>query len=162
MPRRQGSDAMARISRRDFLVATGTAAAAPSFITSAALAQQYPAQDIHFVTGTAAGSGGDLIVRHFAEKVRAKTGRAVIVENRVGGAGNIAIEYVGRAKPDGYTILIWSGNSIGALMSLLKTPPIDVTKTLQVVATINRQAFMVVVDAKSPYQTLNDLTNAML
>ena len=101
-------------------------------------------------------------MRHFAEKIRAKTGRAVLVENRIGGAGNIAIEYVGRAKADGYTILIWSGNSVGALMSLLKTPPIDVTKTLQVIATINRQAFMVVVDAKSPYQTLADLTAAML
>ena len=46
-------------------------------------------------------------------------------------------------------------------MSLFKSPPVDVGKTIQVVATINRQPFMVLVDAKSPHQTLADLTAAM-
>ncbi|MGZ5803278.1 MAG: Bug family tripartite tricarboxylate transporter substrate binding protein [Xanthobacteraceae bacterium] len=127
-----------------------------------ALAQQWPAQDIHFVTGTAAGSGGDVIVRYFAEKLRPVTGRAIIVENRVGFFGNIAIEYVARSKPDGYTILLWGGSNIASMMSVLKNPPIDVAKALQVAATINRQAFMFVVDAKTPYHTLDDLTKAML
>ena len=153
---------MFRASRRDFLAGASALAATSLFgYTRSAIAQQYPTQNIHFVTGTAAGSGGDLIVRHFAEKVRAKVDQPIIVENRPGGSGNLAIEYVARAKPDGHTILIWSGNSIGGMMSLLKNPPIDVAKALNVVATINRQAFMFVVDAKSPYQSLDDLTKAM-
>ena len=78
---------MARISRRNFLAASGAVAFGPALISSPAFAQQYPSRYLHFVTGTAAGSGGDLIVRHFAEKIRAKTGRAVLVENRIGGAG---------------------------------------------------------------------------
>jgi tripartite-type tricarboxylate transporter receptor subunit TctC len=148
-------------SRRQFL-AGAAAATAASWLTRPALAQQYPAQDIHFVTGTAAGSGGDLIVRHCADRIRPKAGKAIIVENRVGGSGNLAIEYVARSKPDGYTILLWGGSNIAGMMSLLKNPPVDVAKTLQVAATINRQAFMFVVDAKTPYQTLDDLTKAML
>lgn len=154
---------MAAFSRRALLAGTSAAIVVPiNFSARTVWAQQYPAQDIHFVTGTAAGSGGDLIVRHVAEKVRVKSGRTVLVENRVGGSGNIAVEYVARARPDGYNILIWSGNSIASMMSLLKNPPVDVAKTLQVVATINRQAFMVVVDAKTPYKTLGDLTKAMI
>jgi len=148
-------------SRRRFLA--GTSALAVSALARPALAQAYPAQDIHFVTGTAAGSGGDLIVRHMAERIRPKIGgKAIIVENRVGASGNLAIEYVARAKPDGYTILLWGGSNIAGMMSVLKNPPVDVGKTLQVAATINRQAFMFVVDSKTPYRTLDDLTKAML
>ena len=46
-------------------------------------------------------------------------------------------------------------------MSLFKNPPVDVGKTIQVAATINRQPFMLVVDAKSPYKTVAELTAAM-
>jgi tripartite-type tricarboxylate transporter receptor subunit TctC len=127
-----------------------------------ALAQQYLAQAIHFVTGTAAGSGGDLIVRYFADRIRPMAGKPIIVENRVAASGNLAIEYVARSKPDGYTMLLWGGNAVAGMMSLLKNPPIDVAKTLRLAATINRQAFMFVVDAKTPYMTLADLTRAML
>ena len=154
---------MSKTSRRQFLTATSalTAASAIGFARQA-LAQQYPAQDLHFVTGGAAGSGADLIVRYFADKIRPMAGRNIIVENRLGAGGNLAIEYVARAKPDGYTILLWGGNAIAGMMSLLKNPPVDVSKTLQLAATINRQAFMFVVDAKTPYKTLGDLTKAML
>jgi len=151
---------MPKPSRRQFLAATSAFATAG--LARPALAQPYPAQSIHFVTGTAAGSGGDLIVRYFAERIRPMAGRTILVENRVGGSGNLAIEYVARSKPDGYTMLLWGGNAVAGMMSLLKNPPIDVAKTLRLAATINRQAFMFVVDAKMPYMTLADLTKAML
>ena len=98
----------------------------------------------------------------FRRKVRPLAGRTIIVENRVGALGNIAVEYVARSKPDGYTILIWGGGNTASMMALRKNPPIDVVTALQVAATINRQAFMFVVDAKTPYHTLDDLTKAML
>ena len=149
-------------TRRQVLTAAVLASVCAIKLAGPAAAQQWPAQDIHFVTGTAAGSGGDVIVRYFAEKIRPLAGRTIIVENRVGALGGIAVEYVARSKPDGYTILIWGGGNTASMMALRKNPPIDVAKTLQVVATINRQAFMFVVDAKTPYRTLDDLTKAML
>jgi len=152
---------MSKPSRREFLAATSAFTVAAG-LARPALAQPYPAQSIHFVTGTAAGSGGDLIVRYFSERIRPMAGRTILVENRVGGSGNLAIEYVARSKPDGYTMLLWGGNAVAGMMSLLKNPPIDVAKTLRLAATINRQAFMFVVDAKTPYLTLADLTKAML
>src|SRR5690349_19077839 len=77
------------------------AAVAVLFGAGAANAQQYPSQDIHFICGFAPGSGADIIVRFYAEKVRVLSGRNIIVENRVGAIGNIATEYVARSKPDG-------------------------------------------------------------
>ena len=65
------------------------------------------------------------------------------------------------AKPDGHTILVHGAGGVAASMSLFKNPPVDVGKTIQLAATINRQAFMIMVDAKSPYKTLDDLTAAM-
>jgi tripartite-type tricarboxylate transporter receptor subunit TctC len=91
---------MLNATRRQFLAATSALASTPVLgLARPALAQRWPAQDIHFVTGTAAGSGGDVIVRYFAEKLRPLAGRTIIVENRVGALGNIAVEYVARSKP---------------------------------------------------------------
>jgi tripartite-type tricarboxylate transporter receptor subunit TctC len=128
---------------------------------SLAAAEDYPNQDIHFICAFPPGSGADVLVRYFADKVRPLTGRNIVVENRSGAGGNIAIEYVARAKPDGYTVFVHGASGVAASMSLFKKPPVDVGKTIQVVATINRQPFMILVDAKSPYQTLADLTAAM-
>jgi len=155
---------MTRTSRREFLAATSalTASAAVGLSGSSAFAQQYPAQDIHFICAFPPGSGADVIVRYFAEKVRPLTGKNIIVENRVGAGGNIALEYVARAKPDGYTIFVHGGNAVAASMSLYKKPPVDVAKAYQMAATINRQPFMLVVDEKSPYKTTAELTKAML
>jgi tripartite-type tricarboxylate transporter receptor subunit TctC len=134
---------------------------AATAMVGAAQAQNYPSQDIRLVCAFPAGSGADVLVRYFAEKLRPITGRTVIVENKAGAAGNIASEYTARAKPDGYTIFVHAATAVAANMSLFKSPPVDVGKTIQVAATINRQPFMLVVDAKSPYKTVAELTAAM-
>jgi tripartite-type tricarboxylate transporter receptor subunit TctC len=139
--------------------------AAPALLLAAlctgAHAQSYPNADIHFVTGFPPGSGADVITRFFAEKLRPVAGRTILVENKVGASGAISIEYVARSKPDGYTILFNAGSATAASMHLMKSPPVDVLKSFEIAATINRQAFMLVVDAKSPYHSVPELTAAM-
>ena len=76
----------------------------------------------------------------------------MIVENKSGAGGNIAMEYVARAKPDGYTIFVHAATAVAANQHLFKKPPIDAAKAIQIAASINRQPFMLVVDAKSPIQ----------
>ena len=124
-------------------------------------AQDYPSQDIRLICAFPAGGGADVLVRYFAEKLRPIAGRTVIVENKAGAGGNIATEYVARAKPDGYTIYVHAGSAVAANQSLFRKPAVDVLRDIRVAATINRQPFMLVVDAKSPYQTVADLTAAM-
>ena len=127
----------------------------------AADAQEYPSQDIRVVCAFPAGSGADVLVRYFAEKLRPIVNRTVIVENKVGAQGNIATEYVAKSKPDGHTIYVHAGTAVAANQHLFKKPPVDVAKALRVAATINRQPWMLVVDAKSPYKTVAELTAAM-
>jgi tripartite-type tricarboxylate transporter receptor subunit TctC len=136
-------------------------AAAFGTTLGSARAQSYPSDDIRLVCAFPAGSGADVLVRYFAERLRPIVNRTVIVENKAGAGGNIASEYVSRAKPDGHTIFVHAATAVAANMSLFKNPPVDVGKTIQIAGTINRQPFMLVVDAKSPYKTVADLTAAM-
>jgi tripartite-type tricarboxylate transporter receptor subunit TctC len=130
--------------------------------THSAVAQQYPNQDIHFICAFPPGSGADVLVRYFAEKVRPLTGKNIVVENRSGAGGNIAIEYVAKAKPDGYTVFVHGVSGVAANMSTFKRPPTDAAKTIQVAATINRQPFMLLVEPNKPWKTVADVTKAML
>lgn len=124
-------------------------------------AQAFPTQDIRFVCAFPPGSGADVIVRYFANAVGKISGHTIVVENKPGAAGLIATEYVVRSKPDGHTIFVHAGSAVSNIPALYAKPPFDARKALEVAATINRQPFMILVDAKSPYQTLDELTAAM-
>jgi tripartite-type tricarboxylate transporter receptor subunit TctC len=148
-----------KMNSRMFAVAF--AAAALALAPAGASAQQYPDRDIHVICAFPAGSGADVLVRYFAEKLREKAGKTVVVENKTGANGNISAEYTARAKPDGHIVYIHAGSSTAANYWLFKKPPINPAKDLQVVATLNQQPFMVVVAANSPHKTLQELTEAM-
>ena len=134
---------------------------AATLITGSAGAQTYPTQDLHFICAYPAGSSSNSIVRFLAEKIRPQAGRIILVENKPGANGNLATEFVARAKPDGHTILVHAGSALAANMHLFKNPPVDVATAIQVAGTINRQAFMLAVDSTRPWKTLAELTAAM-
>lgn len=77
-----------------------------AFCALAAQAQPYPSQLIRIVLPYSAGTGIDVVARVAADKLRERLGQPVIVENRVGAAGNIGTDYVAKATPNGYTILL--------------------------------------------------------
>jgi tripartite-type tricarboxylate transporter receptor subunit TctC len=133
-------------------------AAALSVVGTGAHAQDYPSQDMRFLCAFPAGSGADVIVRYFAEKMRPLVRRTIIVENKPGAGGNIAAEAMVRSKPDGHTLFIHAGNTVAGNMHLIKRPPFDAAKAIQVAATINKQAFMLAVDARRPWKTVAELT----
>lgn len=146
-------------TRRNAIAAL--AAAGYTAFSGNALAQAYPTRDITFVCAFPAGSGADVIVRYFAEKVRPLTGRAIIVQNRPGAGGNMAAEFMIRSKPDGYTIYVHAGNTVASNHHLIKNNPVDAAAQIKIAATINRQGFFLTVLANSPYKDLASLTAAM-
>lgn len=148
---------MMHLTRRHFALS----AAAASLVPLPARAQAYPSQDIHLICAFPPGSGADIIVRFFGERMRLLTKRTVVVDNKPGASGVIATEAIARARPDGYTIMIHGGTALSANMHLFKNPQVDVVKALQIASTINRQPTMLVVDAGKPWKTPGELAAAM-
>src|SRR6476620_10018461 len=148
---------MMRITRRRFTVG----ALAAGLFPLPALAQSDPTRDLHLICAFPPGSGADVIVRFFGERLRLLTKRTVIVDNKPGASGSIATEAIARAKPYGYTIMIHGGTALSANMHLFKNPQVDVAKALQIAATLNRQPTMLVVSADRPWKTAAELATAM-
>lgn len=145
------------LTRRDFIGSSAAALSLSSF-GAEALAQAYPSQDVHLVVGFAPGSGPDVITRWLSERMRPLlNNRAILVENKVGAGGNIATEYVARAKADGYTLCMNGASVLSASAYLYKNPPVDVSKAFATVATLARQPTLIAVAPNSSYKTIQDL-----
>lgn len=149
-----------RINRRELIGAAALSALGWPSIGSAQT-PGFPSRDITLVCAFPPGSGADVLVRFFAEKIRPHTGRAVIVQNRPGAGGNMATEFMLRAKPDGHTIFVHAGNTVASNQHLIKNNPIDAVKQVKIAATINKQGFFLTVHANSPYKDVKSLTEAM-
>ena len=83
-----------------------------AFAAQCVWAQQYPARAIKIVVAFPAGGGSDLAARVVGQRLSESFGQPVIVENRVGANGNIGVEAVARAAPDGYTLVMGSNANI--------------------------------------------------
>jgi tripartite-type tricarboxylate transporter receptor subunit TctC len=148
---------MVNFSRRQF----GIGAAAFGTVALAggrALAQAYPTQDVHLICAFPAGSGADVIVRWYSDRLRTIMNHNIIVENKVGAIGNLATEYLARSKPDGHTIYVHGASAVAANMSLFKKPVVDAGKAIQIAATINRQPTMMVVMPDKPWKSVAEVT----
>src|SRR5262249_53528745 len=69
-------------------------------------AQSYPTRPMRIIVGFGPGGGNDIIARLIGQKLTERLGQAVVVENKPGAGARIATEYVARATPDGYTLLL--------------------------------------------------------
>jgi len=147
-----------RFTRRQALGVGAGALAAP-FVAPGAMAQadDFPSREIKIVCAFPAGSGADVLARFYAEGMKPHFSRPIIVENRVGAGGNLATIHVARSKPDGYTLYIHGVSGLAANMHLYKDPGVDAGKTIDVLATVSKLAFVVAVRADAPHKNLQEL-----
>jgi tripartite-type tricarboxylate transporter receptor subunit TctC len=94
-----------KFARRQFLHLATAGALMPS-LTRIASAQMYPVKPVRIVVGYAAGGSGDILARLIAQWLAERLKQPFIIENKPGAGGNIAIDTVLRAVPDGYTLLM--------------------------------------------------------
>src|SRR5574337_886708 len=87
-------------------VAAGLGAIALAAAAPRAFAQDYPAKPIHMVVGYPPGGANDILARQIAVRLAEALGIAVVVDNRAGANGVIGSEFVAKAAPDGYTLLM--------------------------------------------------------
>ncbi|HEV2095170.1 MAG TPA: tripartite tricarboxylate transporter substrate binding protein [Chthoniobacterales bacterium] len=119
--------------------------------------QSYPTKPIRMVAPTA-GGGIDFIARVIAPFLTANLGQQVIIDNRGGAGGIIAVETVIRSKPDGYTLLCY-GPPAWINPLLKKNISYDPLKDLSPVGLITRTANLLVVHPSLPVKTVKDLIN---
>ena len=131
-------------------------------LTGVAHAQEdYPRQTVNFVCAFPPGSGADILVRFWANRLKNIVPATIVVQNKPGAMANIAAEFNARSKPDGYTILIHAGSTIAANMHIFKKPSFDVVNDLKVATTLSSLSFILVVPKNSPYKSLPELTAAL-
>ena len=125
-----------------------------AFSATAALAQAYPTKPIHFVVGNPPGGTTDLMARILADKLKDKLNQPIIIDTKAGAASMIALEFVARQPPDGYTFVVCS-SSIATLYNLNAAAtykPSDFTP----IAGIAVAPFLVMVRGDFPVKNLSE------
>jgi len=115
---------------------------------------------VTLVTAFAPGSGPDAVLRIVAEKLGKIWNQRVLVENKPGGGGFIAIDAAKRAAPDGHTLLQLDSEHLAALPYLYKSRGFETLKTFEPVATLFRTPFLVAVASDSKLKSMADLIAA--
>jgi tripartite-type tricarboxylate transporter receptor subunit TctC len=118
----------------------------------------YPEKSIRLVVPFATGGTSEIIARSVANSLSTSLGQSVYVDNKPGGAGNIAMEEVKRANPDGYTLILGHVGTLAVNPALFgKKLPYDPNKDFAPVTLVAKVPNVIAVSAKSPYKTLSDL-----
>src|SRR5258706_7320546 len=124
----------------------------------AALAQSpgYPSRTIRLVAGTAPGGITDYLARMSAEGLTARLGAQVVVENKAGATGNLAIEHVAKSAPDGYTLLLVAGGNVVITPFLYGSLPFDPLNDIVPVFNVAGAPQLLVVPGLLPVKDLRD------
>jgi tripartite-type tricarboxylate transporter receptor subunit TctC len=124
-----------------------------------ARADDYPAREIRTICPFGPGTGADIVVRYYANKLAELAGKPVITENRPGAQGLLGTEAVARAKPDGYTIGINPvASTMAAAKHVFKTLSFDPARDFEFTGTLLSTSFVLVVVPRESIQTVADLT----
>jgi tripartite-type tricarboxylate transporter receptor subunit TctC len=119
-------------------------------------ASKYPSRPIHIIVGFAAGGGNDVIARIYGQKLSDDLGQPVIVENKPGAGAIVATEYVSKAAPDGYTLLVGaSGMAIN--QSLYAKLPYDSVRDFVAISQLASFPLLLIVNASSPIKSVAEL-----
>jgi len=144
-------------SRVARLVLTSTLAGA---LLPLASAQSFPGGPIRMVVPFPPGGGTDVLTRLVTQTVTEQRGWTFVVDNKPGAGGNLGLEQLANARPDGQTFGMGQTSNLAINPTLMKKMPYDALKDFVPVALVASQPTVLVVSDKSPYRRLADLVAA--
>ena len=145
-------DATRRLSRRDLLTLAAGAAALPL-----AHAQAYPNKPIRIVVPYGAGGATDVLARVYGEKLSARLGQPVVIDNKAGAGGILGTDTVAKATPDGYTLLVSLSTSMLINQFLYTKLPYNPQKDLALVSQLAIAPVTLVVHPSVPASNAAEL-----
>lgn len=121
-----------------------------------ALAQDFPSRPIKFIVPFGPGSGTDTSARYYGRKLSELTGQTVVVDNKPGANGFIAVKQALAAPADGYTVFIGSNSTLAVNVALFKALPYDPVADFAPLSMLMRSPAMLVVAGNAPYKDLGE------
>jgi len=134
-------------------IAAFTAAACCS---AAALAQTYPSKPIRLVVPFAPGGSSSIVARAFSAEMSKGLGQQFVVENKPGAGGNIAMEEVARADPDGYTLIIGHVGTLAMNPYMFEKLPYDANRDFRPISLFAKVPTIFVVHESVPAKNLGE------
>lgn len=132
-------------------------AGAAALASGAARAQTWPSHSIRLIVPFAPGATGDIVGRLFAEELTKSLGQTVVVDNKTGAGGTIAMAETARAQPDGHTIAIVSQGTLVYNIGLYKSPGYDPNKDLALITVNTAVSNVLIVHPSNPAKTVADV-----
>ncbi len=143
---------MNNLSRRKFLQLTTGAAALPA-LSCGAVAQAYPTRPVTLVVFVGAGGSPDIKARVLGQALSQRLGQPIVIDNRPGAGGNLALQAVARAPADGYTLLlVATPHAVNASLH----EQVNVVRDIAPVAGITGDPFIMVVNPSFPAKTVRE------
>lgn len=129
------------------------------WLAGPAFADNFPSKPVKILVTNPPGGSSDLMARILGQKLGDIWKQSVVVENRAGAAGLIGMTYAASQPPDGYTLLFGAQGST-IVTPLLSKVPYDMEKDFTPLALVATGPSILMVNANSPYKTVQDLINA--
>lgn len=146
-------------SRRTYLRCAALLAVLPVLIPAKAAedASSYPSRPIRLVVPYPPGGSSDVLARALGNALHDKLGASVVIENRTGAGGTIAANFVAKAPPDGYTILMGNVAVLSIAAHVYRTLPYDPAKDFSAISMIGKSPLVYAVNSKLPVKNLPEL-----
>ena len=120
-------------------------------------AEPYPSRPVHLIVPFAPGSGGDFLARLVGSRLGTILGQAIVIENRPGAAGNLAMELVAKRPPDGYTLVLGNAGTNTVNPSVYSKLPFDPIRSFVPITKLTTVPSVIVAGPSSPVRTLAEL-----
>jgi tripartite-type tricarboxylate transporter receptor subunit TctC len=132
-------------------------AMAPSPASAQEDPAKYPTRPIHIVVGFTPGGGNDILARIVGQKLSEGLGQPVVIDNKPGAGAIVATEYVAKAAPDGYTLLVGASGAMTINPAVYAKLNYDSIRDFVPLSELGSFPLILIVNASSPFKSVADL-----